>query len=181
MSETSNKIKKFPRDEDGNIRSYFMANGKKYLIRSADEGVGIDRFTMFEKLSIPAGFARSFQAIFEALIKAEKLANGVLTKDNTFTDLAYHLKTVTQGIQDKTEERYNICFYICTLFIVLPEENLSNWSEREADEKIEDWKKEGLDANDFLSLALGGIRGFWSAYQEMTEKIKKMSDTLVDI
>lgn len=170
------EIKRLPRNEDGSFARHFTASGLKNTIRTFEEGISIERYTIFEKLSIGTGFGKSFQALFECFRKAKQYCNDIPKGKAEFTDLAYFLQSVEEGILEKSEERYNMAFYMCSLFIVEEGEDLVNWSSAEAEAKIDRWKKEGYDARDFLELALSGVQGFFSAYQETTQRILRRTE-----
>jgi hypothetical protein len=169
----STTIKPLPRDAKGRIKDRFQANGIEYMIITADQGISIERFKVWQQLSLVVGFDANFQKMLQNLTKAQELANGVVTKDNTFTDLVMHLNAMKEGIVSKSEENYSYAMYLCTLFIVDKDEDLTTWSHQIADKKIENWNKEGYDVQDFLKLAVSSIIGFKSAYKELWELIGK--------
>jgi hypothetical protein len=58
------------------------------------------------------------------------------------------------SFKGKYTSRYPAALYICTLFIVRENEDLSDWDFDLANEKIDDWVAENLAVVDFFGLAL---------------------------
>jgi len=171
-------IKPLPRRTDGSFKTTFEANEVTYKIRSADEGVSIARFNEYQKMSGMLGFGATFQKLYENITEAIKLANGVVSQSNTFTDLVLHLNGIREGIAEGSEERNSIALYICTLFIVREGEDLTTWSMEEARDKIDDWNREGYSAEDFFFLALNSVAGFKNAYLELIERLSDKAEKL---
>jgi len=169
----AHKIKKLPRRTDGTLHTSFNANGVRYFIRSADEGISIGRFNEYQRMSAMVGFGATFQKIYENLAKAIQLANGVVKDENTFIDLALHLRAMQESILDASEDRNSLALYLCTLFIVRKGEDLTTWSMEDAKEKIDDWNREGYSAEDFFQLALGSVNGFRNAYLELIGRLNE--------
>lgn len=174
-------IKRLPRRDDGTYKAEFEANGVKYRIRTADEGVSIARFNEYQKMAGMMGFGATFQKLYENHQKAIKLANGVVSKENTFTDLVLHLNAIQEGILKASEERNSIALYICSLFIVREGEDLTTWSMELARDKIDDWNREGYHAEDFFFLALTSVGGFKNAYLELIERLSEKTGNLRDL
>ena len=163
-----NKIKPLPRDAQGNYLRQFKAAGKTYTIRSAAEGFSIERFNQYEILSLALGYGATFQQFTQQLNTAIALANDAATGKATFVDLVLQLDAMKKGIASSTQQRNSMALTMCTLFIVEKEEDLTSWSEEMANQKIENWNKEGYDVNDFLVIALSSIAGFSEIYKEST-------------
>ena len=178
MAET---IKRLPRRDDGSIKSTFEANEVTYTIKTADEGVSIARFNEYQKMAGMLGFGATFQKLYENHQKSIKLANGVVSGENTFTDLVLHLNAINEGILEASEERNSIALYICTLFIVREGEDLTSWSMELARDKIDDWNREGYHAEDFFFLALGSVVGFKNAYLELIERLSGKAEKVSDL
>lgn len=174
----ANNIKKLPRRDDGTLSRTFDANEITYTIRTADEGVSISRFNEYQRMSAMLGFGATFQTIYENITKSIKLANGVVSQDNTFTDLVLHLNAMREAILESSEDRNSLALYLCTLFITREGEDLTTWSMEDAKDKIDDWNREGYSAEDFFLLALGSISGFKNAYLELIERLSEKAESL---
>lgn len=171
-------IKKLPRRDDGQIARKFTANDIDYTIRTADEGVSISRFNEYQRMSAMIGFGATFQKIYENISQAIKYANGVVSGENTFTDLVLHLNAMRESILEASEDRNSIALYVCTLFITREGEDLTTWSIEDAKDKIDDWNREGYSAEDFFFLALNSVGGFKNAYLELIERLSEKAESL---
>ena len=165
-----NKIKPLPRDAEGRYKRQFKAAGKTYFIRSAAEGFSIERFNQYEILSLALGYGATFQQFTQQLNAAIALANDAAVGKATFVDLVLQLDAIKQGINTSSQQRNSMALTMCTLFIVEKEEDLTQWSEEMAAEKIENWNKEGYDVNDFLVIALSSVAGFSEIFREAKRK-----------
>jgi hypothetical protein len=168
-----NKIKKLPLDDEGRFAREFKANGRKYTIRSATEGISIERFNQYEMLSLALGFGANFQALLTNLNNAIAMANACALGKETFVNLVLQLDAMKKGVVNSTQERNNIALMLCTLFIVREDEDLTTWNEEEANDKVKDWNKAGYDVNDFLLLALSSVQGFSAAFNAISKGAKE--------
>ena len=140
----------------------FEAGGNKYFIQL--EGISIGRFMFYEKFVNQATFGTDFNSMFLTMKKIYLAATSgidVLKALKDIGDLSYNQMTT---INDLSEHKYNNGLMLCSLFINRPTEDISEWNERMATEKIDDWKKEGFAMEDFFLLALNSIEGFREAY-----------------
>ena len=62
---------------------------------------------------------------------------------------------------------------ICTLFISREGEDLTTYDEVLNKEKIQDWKKEGIDAENFFTLAFNSVNGFMPVYNGISQNISQ--------
>ena len=151
-------ISKLPRTPEGGLQRTFEANGNTYKIRSADEGVSILRWSAYEKLALMLGYNATLQQIHDNQKKAVDMLNKILLAAGggcqyTPIDVIQHLQAQTESLKKFAVERYNKAMLLCTIFIVKDSEDLHQWNQAEAQEKIEDWIAEGLDVADFFLLA----------------------------
>jgi hypothetical protein len=133
----------------------FQANGKTYLVRPT---LSLERFEEFEKLQIEVGFSTDFENIFKNIRKAFDL----LEEGKTATT-AVILYNIMNGVKNKIENRENPVLLLCTLFICAPDENTTIYDLELNKLKIEDWKKEGIAAESFFSLAFNLVTGLLEA------------------
>jgi hypothetical protein len=150
----------------------FEANGRKYYVQL--DGISIGRFMHYETLVNKVTFGTDFMGMFETLKRIYVSATdgmNVLKALKDIGDLSYNQMAV---IKDHNESKFNQTILLCTLFLNRSDEDLTTWDERLASDKIEDWKAEGIDMNDFFLLALRQIEGFreayWSPLLEALEK-----------
>ncbi len=152
--------------------SEFIANGNKYTIRSADDGIGIMRFSQLQKMGSVVGYDATFDNQFKNWGELEN----IILSDEPISSIKkkslLHISAVRDGLLEATKSKYQYAFYLCTLFIVREGEDLSTWSNSEAEAKINDWNIEQIHEQDFLSLALVTIPNFLNAYKLVNQGMK---------
>lgn len=140
----------------------FEANGVKYQIES---GLSIERYCEMQILEKEMGFGVTFRSIFD------KLKSVYLEMNKTnFVGAAVTLDNLLKGIA-KIEEREPVVMKICCLFINYEGENRASWNNDLVVKKMNDWKLEGLDVQDFFTVALNSVSGFMEIYKKITEAI----------
>lgn len=156
---------------------YFECAGKKYYISDKLS------FTKFEKLSewsLEFGFSATFKDIFIQLRKQYDLLNQMKLADAIVVN-----HNLMSGIVN-LEQKNNVAFRICALFILEEGENEVEYNEAKINEKIEFWGKE-LDAAFFLNFAASIIPNWIAAYSLVSQSISEKqnqnqkSNTLVKL
>lgn len=127
--------------------------------------LSVGRFEIFERLQFEVAWGSDFEKLFNNVKKAYEKLNEMKAADASVI-----LYNAMKGIA-RLEERPHPVLRLCTLFLVRDGEDLTVWDEKIADEKIADWKKEGINTDYFFALALNAVGGFLSAYKE------RLSDT----
>ena len=93
--------------------------------------------------------ARSFGDIAKARMKLDNLRRGVA----------------------KLKDKEPSVLKLCTLFLNTADEDPALWTNDLMTQKIEDWKAEGIDIQDFFTFALNTLNGFIDIYEQMSKKI----------
>lgn len=140
----------------------FVANGKTYYLQL--DGLSVGRFRHYERFVQFATFGTDFMSMFETLKQIFQAATSgvdVLKALKDIGDLSYNQMAV---IKDRNEQQYSGILMMCTLFINRADENIADWDERIANEKIQDWVQEGINVQDFFLLATSQIDGYRGAY-----------------
>lgn len=180
-----NDIKGLPKNEHGDYKREFTANGKKFIVRSPNEGVGIYRFSRMELMGGVLGLDASLKSLLASTKKYQDIAFEDAPAAIKVKKMVMHSEAVLEGIRSAGKNRYAKAFFMCTLFIVRPNEDMTVWNEDEAQAKIDDWNAEGYNEHDFLELALTILPGFISAYKRenktWTDLEKKRTDLLKDL
>lgn len=140
----------------------FEANGTRYQIESS---LSIERYCEMQILEKELGFGVTFRSIFDKL----KSIYLDLNKAN-FVSASVTVDAMLRGIA-KIEEREPVVLKICCLFINAEGENRAIWNNDLVVKKINDWKAEGLDMQDFFIVALNSVNGFIGIYNQITEAI----------
>lgn len=138
---------------------YFECGGKKYYI---SDKMSFIKFEKLSEWSLEFGFSATFKDIFVQLKKLYELLN-----QTKFADSAIICHNIMSGIV-KLEQKNNVAFRICALFILEEGENEIEYNEAKMNEKIDNWAKE-LDAAFFLNFAASTIPNWISAYKLLSQ------------
>lgn len=155
----------------GQWLSEFEAGGKKYYIRSPEDGLSLLRYTKLKQMLAEVGFDASYAEILAKVNELVEHANSLVTKAPRLDKLFAGLDNMRQAIQQGQRD-WDKSFMAATLFIVTDGEDLRTWDERMAEQKIRDWNEAQFHAQDFFLLAM-----FWASLQtqllnESWEKIR---------
>ena len=139
-----------------NDNSFISASGKRYTIHPT---LSTARFQQFEQLeaeiSLCSGAARAqVEKLYNAL-NASKFADATVT--------AYNLLNNLTRINEGQESRILLA---CTLFILSDGEDVAQWNEPDATEKIRDWSN--IDVSFFLTCYRYFLTAFTAAYKQNT-------------
>jgi len=146
--------------------SYFEADGRKFYM---GESLCIERFMEYERLQNSMGFNLSFKQVFDKLNEIYALQNS-----NKFLDSGIKLYNLMNGIAERVDGKIHPALEICALFVNEEGEDGTTWNKEMAKSKIDAWKKDGYDMQDFFTLAISLVQGFTTAYEEFTENISKL-------
>lgn len=146
----------------------FMANGKEYFITSH---LSVARFCEFQILEKEVAFSMNFDNVFKEINEVCELMN-----ETKFVDCAVRLDNLRRGVA-KLKDKEPSALKLCTLFINTKDEDPSFWNNDLMTEKIEDWKIEGINVNDFFRLALNTLNGFTDIYNQISERISGIGKT----
>lgn len=179
IEPTRANVKKLPRLADGSICPIFEANGTRYTITDMESGVAILRYQAFAKLYAPFQWG---QRDFDAMVKFIEASLYEIIKENDINklkiDAVNRLQSFRDGVVDIGSERLEKAMAICTIFVLREGEDALGWSVEEAQQKVEDWRKEGYDYFDFFTLSVGIFSDFLAAYNKIVVDIQKQKDTL---
>lgn len=131
--------------------SYFMADGRKFLI---EKEMSLDRYIKFEEIQNKLAWGLDFKSLHAKLTKIYDLLN-----KSKPADAAVNVFNTLEMISQRVNERIVPALQLCTLFINEEEEDRKAWSEQLAEDKIKAWNAEGYDVNDFFVLALNMVDG----------------------
>lgn len=145
---------------------YFECGGKKYYI---SDKMSFIKFEKLSEWSLEFGFSATFKDIFTQLKKLYELLN-----QTKFADSAIICHNIMSGIV-KLEQKNNVAFRICALFILEEGENEIEYNEAKTNEKIDNWAKE-LDAAFFLNFAASTIPNWISAYKMLSQNTSNQQE-----
>lgn len=149
----------------------FTANGKEYHIRTPEEGIGLYRWQLFSSKFFPlAGLDSTLGQLRVWNQQALQEANKIGTQHQNLSGLFSALGNFDEAMR-RTSRNWDFSLYAASLFITLPDENLDEWTEAQAEGKIEDWRKEGIHEADFFFLTI-----HWGT--ESTTKLQELRQAL---
>jgi len=167
------------RDPDsGQFLRTFQANGTKYVIRTLEEGIGIERFSMMRKMEAVVGSGSTFADLVNDFELAEQYYNSLTTQEPKLLELGVLLNNTKRRVVETSQNRYNIALWYCTLFICWEDEDMTKWVEADQQKKIDDWNKEGIKELDFLQLALSTVENFTNVYLRFYQQMKERKEEL---
>jgi hypothetical protein len=127
----------------------FEANGTKYSVRTAEEGVPLLRFKKIQTLVAQMGFDASVSDQYAALDRIEKYFN-----KSEYIKAAGGILDMKMALS-KAERAFPFAADACAMFILRDGEDITQLpTEAEIQAKVEDWNAAGLYAADFFFLCL---------------------------
>jgi hypothetical protein len=142
--------------KDGKLLREFTANGTRYYIRPIEEVWTVERMTAYQNINTIFALAKTPIEIVDAFQQYKQIIIDMMTvetKAKATDKLIKHTYNMIDSVYNNLN-RYPQSLYICSLFIIRENEDVSKWSFELADEKIEDWAKANYNMSDFLALAL---------------------------
>ena len=149
------KIKLLPRDENGKIARFFEANGVQYKVSEFENGLPIDRYSAYEKWALMFTYNATPAELIANQRKTGEMLNRIMAGDKTINvlDVMAHQKSMVDGIITLANQKYTRAMWLCSIFILRDGEDARTWSSNVAEQKINDWIKEGYSVSDFFRLA----------------------------
>jgi len=151
--------------------SSFEANGVTYYIKDT---LSVERYRWFEKYQVTFGFAREFKQIYDMLKKSVDLANK--GKGLEAWNIVFNL--MEEVGKNELDNRHHNGMFICALFIVTEDEDLTMWDEQIASKKIDNWNKEGYDVNSFFRIAANLVNGYIDTLDEIFQNTSEVAATI---
>lgn len=145
-------LKKLPRDEKGNYAREFVANGTTYIIRTQQEGIGINRYCRLLNMSSVWGFQADLGSQKNAWVKATKAVDQALIGKGSFGEYFGIAQSAVDGLNRTGETNYTYSFWVACLFVVRKGEDITKFVDAEQQKKIEDWATEGYHEQEFEQL-----------------------------
>ncbi len=139
MIEQQATLKKLPRDEKGNYAREFVANGTTYIIRTQEEGIGINRYCRLLNMSSVWGLQADLGSQLGAWSKATKAIDQALIGKASFGEYYGIAQSAVDGINRAGQTNYTYAFWVACLFIVEKGEDMTKFVEADQQKKIEDW------------------------------------------
>lgn len=175
-------IKHLPRDESGKIKRVFEANGNKYKILNSDSIMSPKKYALFTKMTAAFGFNMGFEGLLKHFDDQDRLILDISPQDSLTKRAAlFQNKAIKERVIESIESRYDSILAFCTLFIVREGEDTTEYDEDLANEKMEDWQKEGIAMSNFFFVSASITPAFIEAWQKArTQKQSLDINTILD-
>ena len=141
------------------VPDFTGASGKKYYIYTPEMGIPTGRAHGLRKAMDAVIANASLSDNVEALNSIRKSFNDML-KTNDAVALGYTIQAAINALASSYSSENHIAVTACTYFIIAEGEDLATWDERQAREKVNDWKN--VNEMDFFLCCLG-YRAGWSS------------------
>ena len=135
--------------ETGRWQTDFEANGNTYKILSPSDGMSLRRYTKLRAALSIAGNDATFGEQKQNIDRAIKLIDQVATQKTGMVELSVILTNMSQAIL-RSDRKWHYSAWAATLFIIRKGENVSEYDETLAEEKISDWNAANINASDFF-------------------------------
>lgn len=128
-------------DEDkkttGFVPFFEGKSGHVYKIRTVDEGIPINRWNAYEKMSIMFGYNATLQQLHANNKKTEDILADLICQNGKYTPkhLIQHTAQITNGIVETTNDKFSKALYFCTIFIIRDDEDIKDWDIKIAEQK----------------------------------------------
>jgi len=159
----------------GKWQTPFTANGRKYHITTVAEGLTPRRYTEMKKILSVVGFQATYADQLAALNRITQAANSLVTKEPKLDVLFTEIQNMRAAIRQTDNLNWDYSFYAATLFINREGEDVKEWSESLANEKIADWQAEGLNAFDFFLLAMLYASQLTDEWRRLPEIVRRLN------
>lgn len=135
--------------ETGRWQNEFTANGQKYRILSPKDGMSLRRYTKLRAALSVVGSDATLGEQIQNIQQAMKLVDSIATQKTGVVQLSVILENMKQAIA-RSDRNWHFSAYAATLFIIRDGEDVSKYDESLAEQKIEDWNTENINASDFF-------------------------------
>jgi hypothetical protein len=145
----------------------FEANGTRYQVRTAEEGVGLLRFQRLQVLTAQMGMDADLNSQYAALSAIEANFNKA-----QYVQAAHGIVDMKMAIS-RAQRPFPYAAEACAMFIVKEgEDDTELPSAADIEAKVEDWNAAGLHEADFFFLALRYTQGWSSALHAFSLKLQ---------
>lgn len=154
--------------------SFIGKSGKRYYITKK---LNVVRYVEFQTLSLSLAYGVNFQQFYNNLNDLKKILDDIPKNKKTFTDAVMYLHGLQTSILDSSQTKFDVSLYLCTLFIVSEDEDITSWSMEEADNKIKDWVQ--YDSQDFFFLCHHFVSGLVDEIKKLESSINRLNNQII--
>ncbi len=174
-------LRKLPR-EQGNPNKFlrtFKTDSHTYTI-IGDDGIGFERYTVFQKLGLQRGFGRDFEQVNAALEQIKMGIAGETTVAKLRSEAIVAITGLQHSVADFGSEQFDAALWLCTLFVLREDEKVNTYSKEIAEEKIKDWASYGYSELDFFFLSGNMVPAYGKAFQNAMNQNERARQQLLD-
>lgn len=144
--------KRLPKDNRGEFKREFIANGRRYTIRTQEEGIGIMRYCKLLNMSSVWGMQADLASQIRAWKQATSALDRALNGKGSFGEFYAVAQNAVDGVNRAGSVNYLYTYWACCLFIIRDGEDMTDFVEADQQAKIDDWNAEGYHEQDFEDL-----------------------------
>lgn len=152
----------------------FEAGGKTYKV---NETISVARFNKYQEMQVELLYGMDMEQMVKNMQQIIQINNNIslngTLRIKDITDVNSIAYNTLRGIENIGKEMHP-ALKICTLFVNTDDENVGDWDESLARQKVEDWKE--IDMSFFLNLALSSISNFKENYKEAQAFLEQNQD-----
>jgi hypothetical protein len=142
----------------------FIANGKRYFI---EDHISLDRLIKMELIEVELGYGRSLSEIMATQVAAMNDINKQ-QQGEAYIKLYNNVRSMEQ-----MQQRMPYVLRFCALIINEENEDRKVITEDMINNKISDWRKEGLKPEPFFTITAKSSPGFLELYKKLTQNISQ--------
>lgn len=164
----------------GAFVSQFDTKEHRYYIRTAEQGVGMRRYVELKKGLSMVGFNVSLPEQLAGLRRIKEAANTLVTPKPRLDNLFAEIQNQEMGLS-AGNRKWDYSYFVCTLFIVREDEDLTKWDESLAEQKIEDWAESNIHEQDFFLLSMlyqARLNEWWKELQAKSDLLVRQFDQM---
>lgn len=140
-------------------QKHFECGGRKFTIV---DDISFMRYREMQKMCLEFGFSATFNDIFKNIRVAWDYLN-----QTKLAEAAVTLHNIMYGVVS-LEEKYDIAWRLCSLFIIEEGEDITRYEEGVMKDKIECWGKE-LSPLPFFHLTSSLVKNWMPLYNEFIQ------------
>lgn len=138
----------------------FIANGKRYFI---EDNISLDRLIKMELIEVELGYGRSLSEIMATQVAAMNDINKQ-QQGEAYIKLYNNVRSMEQ-----MQQRMPYVLRFCALIINEENEDRKVITEEMINNKISDWRKEGLKPEPFFTITAKSSPGFLELYKKLIQ------------
>jgi hypothetical protein len=145
----------------------FVANGKDYFITNK---ISIGRKRMLDQIKVRLGTEMSVNEIWKFLANIDKELIADRSPIHNIVESRQLTLNAMVKVKEMIDNDYDPYLHFAALFINTKDEDIREISTEQIITKINDWKEDGYDYDDFFFFATNSVHGLQNHYIELSQK-----------